>query len=199
MLGIIGITQFPDPERFLPERSSLLNKILHPQVCTVLRVRIHSRSFRCCKETFPAKRVLKVSENKYGSDYIPGCGWWQVCFAFTYLEWKWILYFIYIFIFTYTYMCKPMCKHITKNYCWKNQNHWYKIIASFVRPQNMRAQRRYSQRQSPGSSIPDFIKDDSFVLISCQSGSHDLDKEICSLIGLHFCLCLGRASFYFIK
>jgi hypothetical protein len=35
--------------------------------------------------------------------------------------------------------------------------------------------------QSPGSSIPGFIKDDSFVLISCQSGSYDLDKEICSL------------------
>jgi hypothetical protein len=44
--------------------------------------------------------------------------------------------------------------------------------------------RRYSQTQSPGSSIPDFIKDDSFVLISRQSGSYDLDKEICSLIGL---------------
>jgi hypothetical protein len=59
--------------------------------------------------------------------------------------------------------------------------------------------RRYSQTQSPGSSNPDFIKDDSFVLISCQSGSYDLDKEICSLIGLHLFLSLGRASFYFIK
>jgi hypothetical protein len=59
--------------------------------------------------------------------------------------------------------------------------------------------RRYSQTQSPGSSIPDFIKDDSFVLISCQSGSFDLGKEICSLIGLHFFLSLGRASFHFIK
>ncbi len=48
--------------------------------------------------------------------------------------------------------------------------------------------RRYSQTQSPGSSIPDFIKDDNFVLISCQSGSYDLGKEICSLIGLHFFL-----------
>jgi hypothetical protein len=59
--------------------------------------------------------------------------------------------------------------------------------------------RQYSQRQSPGSSIPDFIKEDSFVLISCQSGSYDLDKEICSLMGLHFFLSNGRASFYFIK
>ncbi len=63
---------------------------------------------------------------------------------------------------------------------------------------NKRIQRRYSQMQSPGSSTPDFIKDNSFVLISCQSGSYDLGKEICSLIGLHFFLSLGRASFYFI-
>jgi hypothetical protein len=41
--------------------------------------------------------------------------------------------------------------------------------------------------------------DDSFILISCQSGSYDLDKEICSLTGLHLFLSLDRASFYFNK
>jgi hypothetical protein len=55
--------------------------------------------------------------------------------------------------------------------------------------------RRYSQTKSPGWSIPDFIKDDCFVLTSCQSGSYYLDEEICSLIGLHFFLSLDRASF----
>ncbi len=43
----------------------------------------------------------------------------------------------------------------------------------------------YSQRQSLGSLIPDLIKDDSFVLISCLSGPNDLDEESCSLIGCY--------------
>jgi hypothetical protein len=43
-------------------------------------------------------------------------------------------------------------------------------------------QRRYSQMKSPGSSIPDFFKDDSSVLISCKSKSNYLDEETCYLI-----------------
>jgi hypothetical protein len=33
--------------------------------------------------------------------------------------------------------------------------------------------------------IPDFFKDDSFVLISGLSASNDLDEETCSLIGCY--------------
>jgi hypothetical protein len=43
--------------------------------------------------------------------------------------------------------------------------------------------RQYSQSQSPGSPIWDFIKDDSFVLISCLSGSNNLNEQIYSFIG----------------
>jgi hypothetical protein len=44
---------------------------------------------------------------------------------------------------------------------------------------------RYSQRQSLGSVIPGFFKDDSLELISGLSGSNDLEEESCSLIGYY--------------
>ncbi len=44
---------------------------------------------------------------------------------------------------------------------------------------------RYSQRQSLGSMIPDFFKEDSLVLISGLSWSNDLEEKTCSLIGYH--------------
>ncbi len=51
--------------------------------------------------------------------------------------------------------------------------------------ETFRNQGRYSQRQSLGSLIPDFFKDDSLVLLSGLSGSNDLDEETCSLIGYY--------------
>ncbi len=47
--------------------------------------------------------------------------------------------------------------------------------------------------------IPDFIKDDSFVLISSKSRSNDLGEEAFSFFGQLFSSSLFRAFFYFIK
>ncbi len=57
------------------------------------------------------------------------------------------------------------------------------LYTSTIYIQTLYVQRRYSQSQSPGSPIQDFIKDDSFVLISCQSGPSNLNEQIYSVIG----------------